>query len=541
MGYLAQIVLALVAQASAEAGLRLDGERLWLVLALCFAPHALGKIVHVLFVRGRFKLGELVYRLLVVAGPLLFFAAHALGGWQAIVKHWTGHDASFLQWPDLSLALAFLPFLVYEVLSIDACSRIAAGGAERKRWRSFNARMFLSGLVPIAIYILAASLIGLSEPLRVHIEETRLWNAVFASALLLTLGLLLPFLLRTTWETAPLPEGPQKELLLAVADLARFEKPRLFVWKTGHLLANAAIVGVTPRSRVVLFSDSLLAQMAPKELAAVFAHEMGHAFRRHVPIFLTWVLAFFLGADWIAERLFPDDALWAGGTVLAIMSVWFFSFGWLSRRFELDADLFSLDLLGETRSLISALEKVGGRLRDVASWRHFSTAERVLFLERAQLDPSIARKLRRDLGRWAMLGVGLFALTLVLQIVRLVGALPEDRVRVDLHLGDYAAAIDGAQRVENLDPAVASMVRCATSLGAEHVTIGALARRALAAFDEHEIETARCCFALGALRGNADMQAWADALSDAAHLPAKDALPPDLEAGRQRMQRLDGG
>src|SRR5438477_8783695 len=171
MGYLAQIVLALVAQALAGSGVRLDGERPWLVLILCCVPHALGKLVHVLFLRGRFRLGELAYRVLAVSPPLLFFAAHTLGGWQTTVKRWTGHDASFLQWPDASLALVFLPFLVYEVLAIDASSRISAGGAERKRWRSFHTRMFLSGLVPIAIYVLAASLIGLSAPLRVHIEE----------------------------------------------------------------------------------------------------------------------------------------------------------------------------------------------------------------------------------------------------------------------------------------------------------------------------------------------------------------------------------
>jgi Zn-dependent protease with chaperone function len=533
MGYLAHIVLALVAQALSETGLGAQSSFVLGVAMLACVPHALALLAHHLSLRGRFKASEIAYRFLNAAPPVLYLFALAAFGWQVEVREWTGSSASFLAWPDWSLLVVFAPFLVYELVAIDARARLVAIGGERGRWRAFQMRMFASGLAPIAIYGLIASLIGLSDDLRVRIEEVRLWNALFATAMLGILGLSLPFLLENTWETTPLPEGPQKDLLLAVADLARFQRPRLYVWKTGHTLANAAIVGVTPRSRVVLFSDSLLAQMAPKELAAVFAHEMGHAFRRHVPIFLVWVLGFFMLGDLVAEHWFPDMPVWAGATVLAVMGIWFVSFGWLSRRFELEADLFSLDLLGETRSLISALEKVGGRLRDVASWRHFSTAERVEFLERAQVDRNVGRRLRRDLRRWTYVGLALFVATGALQVVRLFDTYPNDRVRADLRLGRYAEAVRAGEDANELEPKLAALVERSRALAEGDATLPSIARRALAALDAGDAHATLEWLELGALRGDARMSELATRLEE-----SKESVDPELARRLGELARI---
>jgi Zn-dependent protease with chaperone function len=503
MGYLAHIVLALVAQAVAAGGFGLQDPRPLVVLALALVPHALGWIAVTLSVRGRWRAGEAVYRVLHWAPPLLYAAATCAFGWLQSVEQWTGQPTSLLAWPNWTVVLLIVPFLVYELAAIHARARATVVHTDRARWRTFQARLFLSGLAPLFVYVLIASLVGLSDGLRIRIEEVRLWNAVFALSMLAVLGLMLPFLLKNTWEMVPVPEGPQKDLLLSVAHMARFVNPRLYVWKTGNTMANAAIVGVTRRSRVVLFSDSLLAQMAPSELAAVFAHEMGHAFRRHVPIFILFVLGFVMLGDLLAEHLFHDQPFWAGATLVLVMGVWFLSFGWLSRRFELEADLFSLDLLGEVRSLISALEKVGGRLRDVASWRHFSTAERVSFLERAQGDPNVGRRLRRDLRRFTWCGIALFVITGSLQALRLLSAFPEDRVRVELCLGRYERAHELAAG-SDLDPRVSVLVDRAWEARRDP-SVDALAARALAALREGDAEKAMEWIELGRLRGDGEM------------------------------------
>jgi Zn-dependent protease with chaperone function len=408
------------------------------------------------------------------------------------------------------MVIVILPFVLFEVAAIDARARTTVPHPERAHWRSFQTRLFFSGLAPLCVYVLIASLVGLSDGLRIRIEEVRLWNALFALVMLCVLGMMLPFLLKNTWEMVPVPDGPEKELLLSVAHMARFEHPRLYVWKTGNTMANAAIVGVTRKSRVVLFSDSLLAQMGPSELAAVFAHEMGHAFRRHVPIFVVFVLGFVMLGDLVAEHVFHDQPFWAFMTLIGVMGVWFLTFGWLSRRFELEADLFSLDLLGEVRSLISALEKVGGRLRDVASWRHFSTAERVEFLARAEADPNVGRRLRRDLRRFTWLGVALFVVTAGLQMVRLVHAFPEDRVRAELCLGHYERAHDVAPET-GLDPHLAALVERAWE-ARNDPSMANVAARALASARGGDFEAMSQWIELGRLRNDGMMVEISDAM-----------------------------
>ena len=110
-------------------------------------------------------------------------------------------------------------------------------------------------------------------------------------------------------------------------------------------------------------------------MAAVYAHEIGHAKRHHVAVFLAWALTFFMAGDlaagWIAPG--PGDQWLGTGILVGSLIVWALCFGWFSRRCELEADLFSLELLGDPEAMISALERVGGKLRDVAGWRHFST------------------------------------------------------------------------------------------------------------------------------------------------------------------------
>jgi len=345
----------------------------------------------------------------------------------------------------------------------------------------------------------------------VHIEEVELYNALFASALLALLAIFLPTLLRNIWETEPVAGGAQRELLHAVAARAGFRSRALLVWKTGNQMANAAIVGLSARSRVVLFSDSLLAELELPELAAVFAHEIGHAFRHHVPIFIVWVAAFFFGADLLASWLFPHSPWLSAGLVLAIMIAWYFAFGFMSRRFELDADLYSLELLGNPDALIGALERVGGRLRDVASWRHFSTAERVRFLSRAWLDPNAARALRRNLRAWTCAGALLFLITGGLQVRSLVRAFPREIVAADLRLGNYATAMLHAAGRE-LEPDAAALVGRARTLARDGVDGDAIEREVRSALRARDGDAALAWLELGAMRGRRDLAEVRDAL-----------------------------
>lgn len=500
MGSLGHVVLALAALAAAEAGLEHGFLPPW-VVALC-APlaYVIARASEREIVRGRFRIGEWLHKFLVVS-PIVFFAAAVWAcGWRSVVSRWSGAEVSLLGWPDLRVLALLAPWLLFELTALHARSRYFVAVRERDGWLAFQVRMLIAGLVPVLLYVIAAAIVGASDEARVAVEEIGVFHAAFAGGLLVVLALVLPFMLEHVWETTPLPEGSHRTSILALAHESGFGTPRLRVWRTNNQVANAAIVGLTKHSRTVLFSDRLLEQLPPRELAAVFAHEMGHAVRSHVPLFIAWVLVAFLFGDLVATAFFPEEPVGAGLVLLGFLAAWFAGFTWLSRRCELQADLHALDLLGETHTLIAALERVGGRLRDVAGWRHFSIAERVRFLEHAQADPSVAQRLHSTIRAASVLGSVLLVIALGLHAVRMLSDLPTDRLRADLRLGDYASAAHRAERIEDLDPVLARAARLAGSLGSDGVQRARVEREAAAATARGDEEHAAVWNALLELR-----------------------------------------
>ncbi len=500
MGSLGHVVLALAVLAAAEAGFEQQLAPPWFLVFLAPLAYVLARLSERAFLSGRFRLGEWLHRA-VVASPIALFALATWAcGWRAAVARWTGADVSLLTWPDLRVLVQLAPWLCFELVALHARARVFIARPERDAWLGFHVRMLVAGLVPVLLYVIAAALVGASEETRVAVEEIGVFHAAFAGGLLLVLALVLPFLLEHVWETVPLPDGSQRTTVLALAREAGFGTPRLRVWRTGNQVANAAIVGLTSKSRTVLFSDQLLAQLPPRELAAVFAHEMGHAVRSHVPLFIAWVLVAFLFGDLAANAFFADDPVAAGLVLMAFLASWFAGFTWLSRRCELQADLHALSLLGETHTLIAALERVGGRLRDVAGWRHFSIADRVRFLEHAQADPIVAEKLHQKIRVASVLGTVLLVVALGLHGLRLMRDLPADRVRADLRLGDFQSAALRAERIEDLDPVLARAAKLAGTLGADGVDVRRVEDEARAAEARGDAASAAAWNVLAELR-----------------------------------------
>ncbi len=474
MGYLLHILLAIGAEATAEAGFGWgDVSPLW-GLVLLPLPQLLAWLARYSGERGRFRAARLSSRLLSLSAPL-GFACLALGtAWLPAVREWSGARLTATTWPEWALFVVFAPYLVLQVLAIRAEVGVhAPRGPLRRRLLAFQLRMFGSALVPLGIYVGVSAALGLVPGWTEKIQHIGLLHASFVTGVLGLLALALPVLLTNTWDTIPLPSGPQRSLLEAVARRADFHPRELRVWRTGHLLANAAIVGVGGRRRVVLFSDSLLAALSPRELAAVYAHEIGHAKLRHVTVFLAWALGAFFAADLATGWLAPESEWLAALILVATLGLWALGFGWLSRRCELEADLFSLQLLGDPSAMVRALERVGGRLRDVAGWRHFSTGARVAFLERAWIDPAFARRFRRRLRLAAAAGALFFLLTAGGEVWTLVQAYPLDRVRAELALGRWDRALECARDVEGIDPDLLAALHAGAARQGDRESLGA--------------------------------------------------------------------
>jgi Zn-dependent protease with chaperone function len=512
MGYLLNILLAVLSLGLADVGA--VNEREWpiAVAVACVVPVLLGRVVRAQVLLGRFRVAEVLARVLSFSPPALFALAIGELGWTHTVERWCGSSASFLDWPTPALFVVLLPYVVLQLVAIDARARSTWTPSAARRWRTFQARMFLSALAPIALYAAVSIVIGFFPELRTRIEEVALYNALFAATMLAMLGVTLPFLLRSMWDTEPVPAGEQRAVLELVSRHARFRARELLVWRTGQTMSNAAIVGLGPRTRVVLFSDLLLSQLDPRELAAVFAHEMGHAVRRHVLVFVALAVGFFLTMDWIATKALGDEVWIAGGFVIASLAVGYLGFGWLSRRFELEADLFSLELLGDPQALIGALEKVGGSFRDVASWRHFSTARRVDFLQRTTHDPHVARALRRvlSIAKWA--AAALLVTGIALETWSAVSVANEQLVRAELKLGSYARARELAAKSKDLEHGLTLLVERTRDLGADAVTIEELEQRTRAALRAGDLSAAWSWAGLGAFRGSEELARVGDAL-----------------------------
>jgi Zn-dependent protease with chaperone function len=512
VAFVLHILLALATIGTVQAGLAL-GVRLPLVVPLlCGVPYLLGLSVRSLLHRGRFRAAGALALLLGHAPPLLYAVAVLAFGWVRAVEGWLGEEASLTEWPRTALLFALVPFVLFELCTIDVRARLTGIRDDTVRGtRSFQSRLFLSALAPFVLYVGLSMLVGLDEELRVRVEEVSLYGAGFSLLLLAVFVLLIPSLLRRTWETEALEPGPLRARLETLAGEARFRFRDLLVWKTGGTVANAAIVGFTPKSRIVLFTDALLAHLDPTQLGAVFAHEMGHAMRHHVMVFIVFTLACFLGADLALAGLDVQGELYPGLAFGVTLCVWYLCFGFMSRRFELDADLVSVELLGDSRPIVEALREVtGAHAHGRSSWRHFSTRQRGEFLQRADADPRVARRLRRVLRGFAAASALALAVCLALELRALAGSLPADQVVADLRLGRFERARERVERGAEVQGPLRALVALAASLpagvGGGKGAADELEVRAQRALALGETERAAGLLHLAVLRGARELE-----------------------------------
>lgn len=503
MIYVGHILAALVSLAAADFSWSLGVQRPYATALLAVVPILLAMGVRRLMLRGRFRAAAIGERLLSILPILLQWMAVTLFGWFETLEAYLGVRLSLESWPDLRLLYGLAPFLVYQVIAIDAIARTNSyPGRGIERARNFHLRFFFSALVPFLVYLTASTAVGQSEVVRINVEEVTLYSAALGLCLMGFLLWFLPGLIRRTWDTVPIEQGWLREMLEAVARQARFRFKELLFWRTGRQMSNAAIVGLTPKNRVVLFSDSLLIQLRPDELAAVFAHEIGHARRGHIVSVASWSLFFLLGAHVIVSWLGEGDGFVLLATYVTALTVWYFSFGYMSRRFELEADLESRELFGESGALIRALSKVcGSHGREDRSWRHFSPTHRMRFLQQVDRDPELGRKFQRRLRRWALVGRALCVVILLLQGIQIAQSWTIERLTAELRLGNYAEAMRLVEATrDQLDPQLVGLVEFGSRLPAG-IGKDALEADGLRELEGGAIENAARYIELAILRG----------------------------------------
>ncbi len=376
-----------------------------------------------------FRVASLLRPGIVIAYGAIVYQLH----WPAIVR-----SLGIEYWILVDEFVVLLPFLAMLVLTIHA-----EGRAERRlnlhdfspgAYLSFQLRQFLLPVAPVAMFLLLHDLVTLGDRAGVGwVSEMVILLSVFPflrwislAVLLFLLYCLMPFLLKWSFKAKSLPAGSLRDRLEAFSKREGFKARDILLWPTGGNVLNAAVIGVSGPFRFVLMTDALVDELPEDEVEAVFAHEVGHARHNHMLLFFFFTLAYGLLAYLILENLppavmnvfeNPNIAHLIIGTVGFLL--WFFIiFGFISRRFEQQADVFGALSTGRSHGetdvpaeehpfvrALSGLRRQMGEVRETKGWRPLS--ERISYLIEFLSDEKVRRSYRRRMRTLLVFFIGL--------------------------------------------------------------------------------------------------------------------------------------
>jgi len=305
--------------------------------------------------RTRFGMLETLFDM----GVLL---ALTLGGILDALIGRTGSLAANPLWQDLALivsvsviaSLIALPFSYWQTFVIEA--RFGFNRMTLRLWLADLLKGALLGLVlGLPLAALALWLMRVAGPL------WWLWVwAVWIGFQFLMLALYPTVIAPMFNRFSPMPEGPSRERIEALLARCGFANRGLYVMdgsrRSSH--GNAFFTGFG-RARRIVFFDTLLARLAPDEVEAVLAHELGHFKLKHVVKRMLWMaamslaflalLAWLMNSPWFYRGLGVVLALDRPGVALIlfflVLPVFTFVLGPLgslySRKHEFEADAWA--------------------------------------------------------------------------------------------------------------------------------------------------------------------------------------------------------
>lgn len=172
----------------------------------------------------------------------------------------------------------------------------------------------------------------------------------------------------------PLQEEETRARIAALLERCGFTVSGLFVMdgskRSTH--GNAYFTGFGKTKRIVFF-DTLLQRLAPAEMDAVLAHELGHFKHRHVmkriaitfaaSLVFLWLLAQLMQSEWFYQGLGVQSKSTALALLLFFMALPVFTFllqplsSYYSRKHEFEADDYAAAQT-DARDLAAALVKL---------------------------------------------------------------------------------------------------------------------------------------------------------------------------------------
>jgi STE24 endopeptidase len=311
----------------------------------------------------------------IVVGSAFVLALTLGGALQAMHEAWAAlgldglaHGLAFIAGLVVLSSALDLPFSLWRTFVIE----------ERFGFNKFTPRLFFADLAKGA---LLGAAIGLPLLAAVLWLMERMGEAWWLYVWLVWLGFnLLALLIYPTViaplfnKFTPLADASLRERIEALLARCGFRASGLFVMDGSKRSAhgNAYFTGFGEAKRIVFF-DTLLEKLAPGEVEAVLAHELGHYKRRHVwkrigmlalaSLGFLWLLGQLIHAPWFFAGLGMQAQGTASALVLFSLVAPLFTFplaplmSALSRRHEYEADAYAAE---QTRAgdLVAALVKL---------------------------------------------------------------------------------------------------------------------------------------------------------------------------------------
>lgn len=303
----------------------------------------------------------------------------------------------------------------------------AIGGVQHSLGEELSQRIRI--IAPILLPFIFLNLLeGLLHALPFKIVKDFLatpWSeALFFLIFALLVLIFIPPLIIKIWKCVELPDGPLRQFIEQSMERQGISFRSIYIWPlSGGTACTAAVLGIFPRWRYILFTPCLLQHLSLEEIEAVLAHEIAHVRHKH----LLWYILFLaiysvviyqlleplwiwcLSKPWFIDLLIKTEHYFGGDQTfllalpIGISMLLYFRFvmGYFMRHFERQADLGAVEVQGHPYHLISALEKISmlaGDIRNKPSWHHFSIAQRVDFLKRVGSDPSLKARFENSLA-----------------------------------------------------------------------------------------------------------------------------------------------
>ena len=265
-------------------------------------------------------------------------------------------------------ALFQLPFSVYSTFVIEARFNM-----NRTTVATFLLDLLKSLFLAVA---LGGPLLALVLWFFAHTPLAWLWSWLLVTLFMLVMQVVAPVLLLPLFNRfTPLPEGELRDLITGYVRDQGFGLAGIYTMDGSRRSArvNAFFTGLG-RFRRIVFFDTLVEALSPREILAVLAHELGHFRRRHIlrltllhvgqTGLMLFLLSLFIDSPGLAAAFGLDQPrIHTGlgffsflyGPVSALLTV---VTNFYSRRFEFEADGFAVESTGLGPELAMALKKL---------------------------------------------------------------------------------------------------------------------------------------------------------------------------------------